>query len=98
MRDPASIYVAISFFLSISLSLIIGLTGGHESKLIALTPIAMLIPAAAVLILRVTMNERAQMDTSRFPISYLPLALLLMPTAMHAAMLPFTIHIIGGLP
>jgi membrane protease YdiL (CAAX protease family) len=44
------------------------------------------------------MNEGARVDWGRFPARYLPLALLLIPLVLHAAMMPVTSWLEGGLP
>ena len=92
-------FVAIAYGLSIALSLVVGLTGGHESRLVGLGYLSMLLPALAVLIVRITMYEEVpSMGWDRFPLRYLPVALLLIPLVMHAAMLPLTVHVAGRLP
>jgi membrane protease YdiL (CAAX protease family) len=57
----------------------------------------MLIPAIAVLITNGAMHEKIpSMGWDRFPLQYLPVALLLMPLVMHAVMLPAA-ALAGGL-
>jgi membrane protease YdiL (CAAX protease family) len=85
------IFIAIAFGLSITLSLVIGLTGGQESPYVGFGIISMFIPAVAVLIVLATRNEGPKVNWNRFSLKYLPLALLLMPVVMHMAMLPTTI-------
>ena len=43
-------FIAIAYALSVALSLLIGLTGGHESALIPLSYLSMFLPAFAVLL------------------------------------------------
>jgi membrane protease YdiL (CAAX protease family) len=80
-------FIVIAFALSGALSLLVGLTGGRHSRFAALGFVSMLLPAAAALAVRAAMNERPRIDWRRFPPEYLPLALFLMPCALHAAML-----------
>lgn len=82
------VFIGTVYALSIALSLLVGLTGGVESALIQLRFLSMFLPALAVLVVRFLTNERPQLDWNRFPPKYVPLALLLMPVVMHAAMLP----------
>jgi len=91
------VFIATSYGLSIALSLIIGLTGGHESPLIGFGYLSMFLPAIAVLIVNFAMNERPRVHWDRFPLHYLPLALFLMPAVLHAVMLPLMIAVQGGL-
>jgi membrane protease YdiL (CAAX protease family) len=48
----------------------------------------MFLPAIAVLILTLAMNEPARHLTTPFPWRYLPIALFLIPVVLHAVMLP----------
>ena len=91
-------FIAFAYGLSIALSLLVGLTGGYRSPLIGLGLVSMVIPAIAVLIARSTMNEKARIDWHRLPATHVPLALLLMPVVMHAAMLTTTAGYEGRLP
>jgi membrane protease YdiL (CAAX protease family) len=95
---PIVVFVAIAYGLSIALSLIIALTGGYQSRLIGLAFVSMLIPAIAVVIVDLTMNEPVASGWNRMPLAYIPLALLLIPLVMHAAMLPMTVVVDGRLP
>lgn len=93
------VFVAIAYALSVVLSLVVGLTGGSQSRFVGLGVIAMLFPAAALLTVRFGMKEKVpSFGWNRFPVKFLPVALLLMPAVMHAAMLPLTIALTGGLP
>jgi len=90
-RREILVFVAIAFTLSIALSLFIGLTGGYRSAWIGLGYASMLIPAVAAFATNaVTHDERGPIGFDRFPLRYLPAALLLMPLVMHAAMIPAT--------
>ena len=51
------VFVATSYGLSIVLSLVVGLTGGHESALIGLAFLSTFLPAVSVLIVNSAMNE-----------------------------------------
>ena len=82
-------FIAITFSLSILLSLFIGLTGGHESKFIWLRFASMLIPAIAVLIMNNLFKAPVeQVKWNKLPIYWLLLALLLMPVTIHIVCLP----------
>jgi len=91
------IFVATAYALSIGLSLVVGLTGGHESALIGLAYFSMFLPAISVLIVGSAMNETPQVRWDRFPLRYLPVALFLIPGVQHAVMLPFVAIASGGL-
>jgi membrane protease YdiL (CAAX protease family) len=83
------VFIATAYALSVGLSLVIGLTGGYQSRWIGLGYLSMLIPAAAVLLTNASIGEqRRPSGWDRFPARYLPAALFLMPAVMHAAMLP----------
>jgi membrane protease YdiL (CAAX protease family) len=100
MTSSAAIkaFVGIAYALAITLSLVVGLTGGYESPLVGLRFLSMFIPAVAVLIVSASMNEDLQVDWNRLPLKYMPLALLLLPVVIHAAMLPVTAAYEGRLP
>lgn len=90
------VFVAIAYALSIGLSLVVGLTGGHESALIGLAYLSMFLPAVSVLIVRSAMNEAPRVRWDHFPLRYLPVALFLIPVVQHAVMLPFMATAPGG--
>jgi len=90
------VFVAITYALAAALGLVVGLTGGHQSSLVGLGFVGMLIPATGVLILRFTMHESAHVTWSRFPLAYVPLALLLIPLVLHATMVPLMAAFEGG--
>jgi membrane protease YdiL (CAAX protease family) len=88
-RNDLLIFIAITFSLSILLSLFIGLTGGHESKFIWLQFASMPIPAIAVLIMNNLFNASVkEIEWNRLPFYWLLLALLLMPVMIHITCLP----------
>jgi membrane protease YdiL (CAAX protease family) len=89
-------FVAIAYGLSIALSLLIDLSGGHNSTLIGLSYISMALPAIAVLIVHLAMSEPPRVNWDRLPRAYLPAALFLMPIVMHASMLPLMATAGGG--
>ena len=69
----------------LALSLVIGLTGGYESRWIGLGYLS----AISALIAKAAMRpEQGSVGWRSLPLRYLPLALFLMPFVMHAAMLP----------
>lgn len=83
------VFVAMAYAQSLALSLVIGLTGGYESRWIGLGYLSMLIPAISVLITKAAMGEKqGSVGWRGFRLRYLALALFLMPFVMHAAMLP----------
>jgi hypothetical protein len=91
-------FIAIAYLLSIVLGLIVGVTGGHESPLIGFGVLSMFFPAIAALVVHLWLNEGLRIDWRRLPANYIPIALVLMPVVIHAAMLPVTIALEGGLP
>lgn len=91
-------YIGIAFALSIALSLLVGLTGGHDSRIFGLAYLSMFLPAVAVSIVYLTMKEAPLVRWDRFPWSYLPVAVLLIPAVLHLSMLPAMAFIKGGLP
>src|SRR5579872_77884 len=90
------VFVAAAYALSISLSLAIGLTGGHDSALIGLAYLSMFLPAVAVLIVNSVRKEPPRIRWDSFPLRYLPVALFLIPGVLHAVMLPLTATLEGG--
>jgi hypothetical protein len=91
-------FVAVACLLSVFLSLIVGLTGGYQSRFIGLQFLSMFIPAMAVLLVESATNEKLEIDWNRLPLKYIPLALLLLPVVMHVAMLPVVVAYEGKLP
>jgi membrane protease YdiL (CAAX protease family) len=73
--------------LCIALSLVVGLTGGADSRLAALGFSSMLIPAVGVLVVAPLTGERP-IVRAELPLPYLAPALLLIPLVFHAVMLP----------
>ena len=84
-----------AYVLSVTLSLIVGLTGGHESPLIGPAYVTMFVPAISMLIVASTMNEVPRVRWDRLELKYLPPALLLIPVVMHATMLPTALALQG---
>jgi membrane protease YdiL (CAAX protease family) len=83
------VFVAMAYAQSLALSLVVGLTGGYESRWIGLGYLSMLIPAISAQVAKAAMREKqGSVGWGAFPLRYLPLALFLMPFVMHAAMLP----------
>jgi CAAX protease family protein len=95
---PILVFVATAYALSITLSLVVGLTGGHESALTGLAYLSMFLPAVSVVIVSTTMNEPPRVRWDRFPLRYLPVALFLIPGVQHAWMSPFMASAPGGVP
>src|SRR5262245_25653069 len=63
------------------------MTGGHQSRYAGLGLASMFLPTIAALTVGAMTNEKVTIDWRRFPVSYAPIALLLMPVALHAIML-----------
>ncbi len=97
MMTACIVFIVIAYALSITLALVIGLTGGHNSPLIGVSYLSMFLPAAAVLFVSVAMNEHPRVRWDCFPATYLPVALFLIPGVLHAVMLPFVAAFEGGL-
>ncbi|HWC95458.1 MAG TPA: CPBP family intramembrane glutamic endopeptidase [Candidatus Sulfopaludibacter sp.] len=90
------VFIGTAYALSVALSLLIGLTGGHGSALFALGYLSMFIPAITVLLVRAAMNEGPRVRWNSFPLRFLPVALLLIPGVLHAVMLPLMGRVEGG--
>jgi len=96
-KDHLIPYIIITFSLSILLSLMIGLTGGHESKIIWTQYATMAIPALAVLIMNNAFQAPIEeLNWNRFPARWLPLALFLMPVIIHMVALPMLAYLNNG--
>lgn len=91
-------YTGIAYGSSVALSLIVGLTGGHDSRFLALGYLSMFLPAIAVSIVYLISKEAPVVSPGPFPWRYLPATLFLMPCVLHLAMLPAMAFINGGLP
>src|SRR5262245_10331513 len=92
-------FVATSYSLSIGLSLIVGVTGGHESALAGLAYVSStFLPAVAVVIVAATLNEGPRVRWDNLPLRYLPVALFLIPVTLHAVTLPLLVALQGPLP
>ncbi|HTF67829.1 MAG TPA: CPBP family intramembrane glutamic endopeptidase [Edaphobacter sp.] len=89
-------FVATAYGLSVALSLVIGLTGGHQSSHIGLGYLSMFLPSVSVLIVNLAMNEPPRIRWDHFPLRYLPVALFLIPGVLHAVMLPLLATVEGG--
>ena len=90
-------FIGTAYALCVALSLLIGLTGGHESPLIPLSYLSMFLPTIAVLFVAPVMNDRPNICWNSFPIRFLPVALFLIPAVLHALMLALMVGIDGGL-
>jgi len=100
IKDQIVWFAGVAFAMSILLSLFIGFTGGHASPYIAAGYISMLIPAVTVFLLHLILRMAYPVvEWDVFPISWLPLALFLLPASLHAVLLPTYAHFSGnGLP
>jgi membrane protease YdiL (CAAX protease family) len=83
-----AVFVATAYALPIALSLVVGLTGGHESRLIGLAYLSMFLPAISVVVLHSTMGAAPRVDWDRFPLRYLPAALFIIPVVVQGIALP----------
>lgn len=94
------IFLGVAYGLSIVLSAVVGLTGGHESELVGLGITAMAFPAMAVLVVKWGAKDPVKdAGWRRFPVRWFPIALLLMPLYVHAVSLPVLGALgEGGLP
>jgi membrane protease YdiL (CAAX protease family) len=93
------VFIAITYSLSIVLSLVVGLTGGHESALAGLASVSStFVPAVAVVIVAATLNEGPRVRWDSLPLRYLPVALFLIPGTLHAVTLPLLAALEGPLP
>jgi uncharacterized protein len=90
------VFIGTAYGLSVALSLLIGLTGAHESAFIALSYLSMFLPAVAVLLVNSALHEAPRVRWNSFPMRFLPLALFLIPGVLHAVMLPLMSRIGGG--
>jgi membrane protease YdiL (CAAX protease family) len=97
MSRPIALFVAIVYLLSVGLSLLAGLTGGHQGPLTTLAFAAMFVPTLGVVLVRAMTRADVSIDWSRFPIAFLPLAFLMIPATLHAGML-FVMARVGPLP
>jgi membrane protease YdiL (CAAX protease family) len=99
MTAAIRIFIVTAYALAIALSLVIGLTGGHESPLLrfGLGYLSMLIPAMAVLVTKmVTRDTGPSRGEEHVTPRDVCIALLLMPVVMHAVMLPWA-EVLGRL-
>ena len=99
MPDSSAIvaFVGVAYALVCALSLVVGSTGGYRSPLAGLAFVAMLLPTLAVFIVRSAGKGSPRLDWSRFPVRYMPAALLLMPVILHAIVLS-RLALAGPLP
>lgn len=90
-------YTGIAYGLSVALSLLVGLTGGHDSKILGLGYLSMFLPAVAVSFVYLAWKEPPLVSAGHSLLRYFLLALFLMPCVLHMAMLPTMVFIKGGL-
>lgn len=92
---PLAAFLAVSFGGSIALSLAVA----YGASPTALAPVAMLVPGLAVLFVRVVFGARIpDGGWRRFPYRWLPVALLVLPIAVHTIALPGMLLLEGRLP
>src|SRR4051812_32970550 len=90
-------FVATAYTLSIALSLVIGLTGGHQSALIGFGYLSWILAGISVCSAYFSVKEPPHIQWNRFPLKSLPLALFLIPFILHATMLRLMSMAEGGL-
>ncbi|HEY2019328.1 MAG TPA: CPBP family intramembrane glutamic endopeptidase, partial [Bryobacteraceae bacterium] len=66
--------------------------------LMLLAPLTMFVPALGVLAARITSDAHLSIEWNRFPLRWIPGALLILPLAIHAVALPAVARLEGGLP
>lgn len=93
--SPLLVFLGVAFGGSILLSLVIGLSGGYKSSLVWLAPLSMLVPALGVLVAYVTLGAHLGIEWNRLPRRWLPVALLILPLAIHAVALPGVVVLEG---
>lgn len=87
--QAVSIFLGITFGLSVILSIATGATGGAKSKITRFALIAFFFPAIAVLIMTFGFDSPIEdAGWGRFPVSWLPVALFVFPLAIHLVALP----------
>jgi membrane protease YdiL (CAAX protease family) len=80
-------FIVVVYAVSVALSLLVGLTGGHESAFAGIGFGVMVLPTIAAILVQSMGKGTLQIDWRRFPVSFLPPALLLIPVTLHAGML-----------
>lgn len=90
-------FIAIAYVLAVVLSAVVWMTGGHQSPLAGVGVLVMFAPTVAALVAKATMREGVRVAWTRFPVAFLPAALLLIPLTLHAAMLAVMASV-GPLP
>jgi hypothetical protein len=84
-------FIAITYALAIADSIAAVLSGGLESPFLGvLRGVTVFLPAVAVSLYRFAFDQGPRVDWARLPPRYLPIALLLIPLVLHAAMLSAT--------
>jgi uncharacterized protein len=88
-RKQLKYFLFICFGFSFLISLLVKFTGGHDSKYIWVAYLSMFIPAIAVLLMRILFKLKTDNPGwGKFPLKWLPVALLLMPLIIHAICIP----------
>jgi membrane protease YdiL (CAAX protease family) len=95
-----SLFIILAFAASICVALVVGLTGGsHSPMTVPLGLAAMLWPAfAAWLAAKLRRDPISRIGVWRFPLAYLPIALLTVPVLQHAVDIPLMFLSFGRLP
>ena len=79
-------FIVVVYALAIALSLLVGLTGGYESAFTGVGFVTMFLPTIAVILVQSMAQGTLQIGWRRFAVSFLPVALLLIPVTLHAGM------------
>ena len=96
---PVAVFLLITFVAAIGLAVAAQWSGTDRSPRETLALLAMLSPAFAVLVVRFALGARvAHVGWRRFPVRWLPVALLALPLAIHSIALPVTMVLEGRLP
>src|SRR4051794_23782123 len=96
---PLAAFLLVTFGGAVVLSVAASISGTGGTPAGVLGLLAMLLPALGVLSVRVAFGARvADAGWRRFPIRWLPVALLAMPVAIHAVALPTAVALEGRLP
>src|SRR5690348_2201608 len=93
VNGSITVFIGITYALAIATGLAVKLTGKN-----GLGYFSMVIPALAVLVISIAIGDGLRIDWKRFPLSWAPVALLLIPVLLHSVMLPLTASLEGDLP
>jgi membrane protease YdiL (CAAX protease family) len=92
------VFLSVAMGGSVLLSVAIGLSGGQQSPLARFAVLSMFMPALGVMVTRLTVGDQLNIKRARSPLLWVPVALLLVPLAIHAVALPGVLLLEGRLP